>query len=130
MTIRASRLRKDIKNIINDQPIMVYRYILITGDGVTTGNSYQAAGSWRGRIDTLGRNVWFAMENRMGEAAQRMFNLILPYNAEGIDVNDKVELFNLDGSSAGVFIVVWVEKFADSSGVVWKVECNIEGYQG
>lgn len=132
MSIKASPLRTDVKSIIDDQPIVVHRYVLMAGDGVTTGNSWSWAGSWRGRKDPMGRNVWFTQRNILGEAAQRTYTLLLPYTAgiSDITVNQRIELNTLGGDSLGTFIITWVDEHADSSGNVWKVECNIESYQG
>jgi len=132
MSLKAARLRPDVQDIINDQPIVVHRYVLLAGDGVTTGNSWSWAGSWKGRRDTLGRDVWFAQRNVLGEAAQRTYTLLLPYTADAnpITVGQRLELYGLTGASLGVFLVTWVLAYQDSSGAVWKVELNIEEYQG
>lgn len=132
MSINAAPLRDDVSFIIGEQPIVVHRYVLLAGDGVTTGNSWSWAGSWRGRRDPMGRNVWFTQRNVLGEAAQRTYTLLLPYiaNNNPIKPQQRIELNDLDGNSMGVFLVTWVLAYTDSSGDVWKVELNLEEYQG
>jgi len=134
MSIKAAALRDDVKEIINDQPLIVYRYILAAGDGVTTGQSWQEDGSsYRGRKDTMGRSVWYTQRNILGEAGQRMYTLLLPYTANAVTdfaVGQKVKLINLGGTSEGEFILAWVDIYRDSSGDIWKIECNLEEYQG
>lgn len=132
MVMKAGPLRKDIKSIIDDQPLIVHRYILLAGDGVTTGNSWSWAGSWRGRRDTMGRSVWYTQRNELGEAGQRMYTLLLPWTANNreIEVGQRVELYSLAGTSEGEYILTWVDINRDSYGNIWKVECSIEEYQG
>uniref|UniRef100_A0A6M3XCU5 Uncharacterized protein n=2 Tax=viral metagenome TaxID=1070528 RepID=A0A6M3XCU5_9ZZZZ len=130
MPIYASPLRSDVAYMIDDQPIVFHRYILITGDGVDTGNSWQWNASYKGRIDPLGQNVWFSQKNVLGETAKRVYTVLLPYTAVGLDTGDKMELYTIGGVSRGTFTVLYVDEYYDSSGSAWKVEANVERWQG
>jgi len=130
MTIDASPLRDDVAYMVDDQPIVFHRYILIAGDGVDTGNSWVWNTSYLGRMDQLGRNVWFSQKNVLGEATMRVYTCLLPYTAVGIEPGDKMELYTTGGTSRGTFTVLYADEFYGSDGDAWKVELNIERWQG
>lgn len=127
MGIKTSRLKRETKKIIEDQPIMVHRFVLVD-DGYSDKPSYAHAiswpfswiQSWRGRIDTLGRETWMVMTSEAGTTAQRSFVLTLPYMEGGHPkTDDMIELYDLDGTKLGHF------KVNMCTPNDWKTEVNV-----
>jgi len=126
--IKTGRLKKETKKMIADQPIMVHRFVLVD-DGYSDEPSYAHLlsypffswiQSWRGRIDTLGRETWMVMTSEAGTTAQRSFTLLLPYMESGHPkTDDMVELYDLDGNNLGHFKVNMCIPYD------WKTEVNI-----
>jgi len=112
--------RKAIKKIIEDDPKVIHRYVLMSGDGITTGPSWSWAGSWRGRIDTLGRETWAIFTSEAGSAGKRSFIVLLPYTANPPEADDRILVYNEDGSQAGELRVNFVVKYHH------KIDVNVE----
>mgnify|MGYP001612227168 CR=1 FL=1 len=128
MAIKTKRLRKEVKKIIKDQPIIVHRFILLD-DGYSDAPSWSGEvswpfswiASWQGRIDTLGREVWQVMGSEGGQTAKRTFTLLLPYMESGHPTtNDMIELYDTDGNKLGDFRVNMTIAHD------WKTEVNVE----
>lgn len=112
--------RKAIKKIIEDDPYIIHRYVLMSGDGITTGPSWSWAGSWRGRRDTLGRETWAIFTSEAGSAGKRSFVLLLPYTANPPEADDRILVYDEAGNAAGEFRVNFVVKYAH------KIDVNVE----
>lgn len=128
MPIKTSRLKKEIKKIIKDDPITIHRFVLVD-DGYSDKASYAYlvswpfswVQSWQGRIDTLGREVWMVMGSEAGQTAKRSFTLLLPYMASGYPkTDDMILLYDADGDLIGDFRVNMAITYP------WKVEVNIQ----
>lgn len=128
MPIKTSRLKKEIKKIINDQPITVHRF-LVLDDGISDPPSwgsyprwqYSWVASWEGRIDTLGREVWLTMGSEAGQTAKRSFTVLLPYIESGHPTtNDVLELYDANGDDLGSFRVLMAIAYD------YKVELNVQ----
>ncbi len=128
MPIKTTRLRRDIKKIIEDQPIIVHRFVLVD-DGYSDPPVWSGEVSWpfswsnsyQGRIDTLGRETWLVMGSEAGQTAKRSFTLLLPYMASGYPkTDDMILLYDADGDLIGDFRVNMAITYP------WKVEVNVQ----
>ncbi len=127
MGIKTARLKKEVKRIIEDQPIMVHRFILLDEgyeDAPSWSNEvswpFSWVASWRGRLDTLGREVWQVLTSEAGTTAQRSFTLLLPYMSSGHPkTDDLIHLYDLDGNYLGEFKVNMCIPYD------WKTEVNV-----
>jgi hypothetical protein len=94
--MKLSEKRALVNAMIDDQPIVIHRYVLQSGDGVSTDNSWSWGGSWKGRRDTLGREVWFTEAGPVtSRMAKRSYNVIIPYSSDWPTtpkMNDRIEL--------------------------------------
>lgn len=130
LTLR--RLRKSIKKSIKHQPIVIHRYVIYGGSGVLGPLSYSWSGSWVGRIDPMGRQVWFSQTGPAStNVAKRSFTVQIPYSSvwgNYPEMGDKVDLRDTDGVSKGIFRVNYSTEY-EIDGDVWYVECNVEELQ-
>jgi len=126
------QLRNSSEEIAQEQPIAIHCWVLYDGDGVSGPLSWSWLGSWVGRIDRLGREVWFTMPGpASSNVAKRSFTVLIPYSTTFPNypqMGNKVELFDSDGSSKGVFRVNFVDRY-EIDGEVYKVELNVEELQ-
>lgn len=130
--LRIKRFRKDIEHIINHDPVIATRFVLLDTSGATEAPSwageiswpYSWAGSWRARIEPLGRETWFAQITQLGDAVRRSFILLMPYDPncpyEYPKSDDHITIESEDGENFGTFRVNMLMQND------WKVECNVE----
>lgn len=127
--MKLSEKRALVNAMIDDQPIVIHRYVLQSGDGVSTDNSWSWGGSWKGRRDTLGREVWFTEAGPVtSRMAKRSYNVIIPYSSDWPTtpkMNDRIELVDTDGTSEGVYLVNNSTEYKDGADV-WKVDLNVQ----
>jgi hypothetical protein len=127
--MKTSEKRDAMAYMIDDQPIVIHRYALLSGDGVTSSFSWSWAGSWKGRKDTLGREVWFTQDGPVtARSAKRSYNVIIPYSADWPTtpkMGDRIELIDTDGNSEGVYLVNNSTEYKDG-GDIWKVDLNVQ----
>jgi hypothetical protein len=118
-----------VNEMINDQPIVIHRYVLLSGDGVLSAFSWSWAGSWKGRRDTLGREVWFTEAGPVtSRAAKRSYNIVVPYSSDWPatpKMNDRIELVDTAGVNEGTYIVNNSTEYKDGADV-WKVDLNVQ----
>ena len=127
--MKLSEKRKLVNSMIKDQPIVVHRWVMLSGDGVSSAFSWSWAGSWKGRKDTLGREVWFTMPGPVtARSAKRSYNVVIPYSEDWPStpkMNDKIELVDTGGNSEGVYLVNNSTEYKDGD-EVWKVDLNVQ----
>jgi len=127
--MKLSEKRRLMKDMIDDQPIVIHRYVMISGDGVTSGYSWSWSGSWKGRRDTLGREVWFTEPGPVSSrVAKRSYNVLIPYTKEfpvTPTMGNKIELVDMNGVSEGVYLVNNATEYKDG-GDLWKVDLNVQ----
>ena len=125
---KSANLVKLLKRVIKDQPLVIHRWVLKSGDGVNTSNAWSYYYSWVGRIDTIGRGTWQTMMSPTGQSSASVLVVTIPYEV-GQDApvpEDKIVLFYPTGVSAGTYRVVSKTDFTDEDGVMWKHELTVE----
>ena len=112
--------RRAVKKIIADDPFVIHRYVLMEGDGILTSPSWSWAGSWRGRMDTLGRETWGIWTTEAGSGAKKSFVILIPYTDTPPETDDRVVVYDDDGNEVGEFRVNFVVNYRH------KVAINVE----
>lgn len=131
--LKAARLRKQVARIIEHQPIVLTRWVRVSGNDITLGAepSYGWQSSWRTRRDPMGRNVWGTMPATVGTAAEQTTTITLPYvaNQSPPEPDDLVILLDVNGNSLGRFLVVHNLSWMDDTGAVWKYDLTVQDAQ-
>jgi hypothetical protein len=111
---------------------VVHRYVMYGGTGISGPLSWSWSGSWIGRVDPMGRQVWFTQFGPAStNVAKRSFTVLIPYSSvwgNYPELGDKIELKDSDGVSKGTFRVNFSTPY-EIDGDVWQVECNVEELQ-
>ncbi len=127
----AAKLIKVLKRIIGQQPIVVERWVLTSGDGVSIANAWSFYYSWEGRMDSVARGTWNTLMSNAGQTTTAVFVLTVPA-VTGQDApmsEDKIVLHYPTGVSLGTYRVITKQDFSDSEGVLWKHELTVETLQ-
>lgn len=111
--LKASTLRRTVDELIKHGPIHVQRWVLISGDGFSTSNSWAYSWSWCGLIADGGRQVFRQFHSEAGDASTKSFVIVLPHNsgAESPQRGDELRLYDLQGNLQGRYFANFVQEY-------------------
>lgn len=136
--LRPEFFRRAINRFIEQQPIHVQAWIMVSGDGLLTAPSYAFSYSYLGALADTGKEVFRDFQSR-GAGSVSMKNVVvtLPYQA-GKPIprrGDELRLYWQNGTLFGRVRTNGVyERRNDSVGVssntTWAIECHCEILEG
>lgn len=125
-------LKSSLSDFINQQPVHVQRWILLSGDGMSSSPSWQFTNSWTGMLSDTGKQVF---SNYIvpgdGDVTWKNFVVVLPVEVGKADPqrDDQIILYDLAGGSMGKFRVLFSQAYyAGSNQTIankWKVELHV-----
>ena len=136
--LRPEFFRRAIQRLIDQQPIHVQAWVMVSGDGILTAPSYAFSYSYLGAIADTGKEIFRDFQAR-GGGSLSMKNIVvtLPYTANKPVPRrgDELKLYWQDGTLYGrVRTNSVIERRNDTPGVnrntTWAVECHCEVLEG
>lgn len=136
--LRPEFFRRAINRFIQQQPIHVQAWILVSGDGLLTAPSYAFSYSYLGALADTGRENFRSFQSRgAGDVTMKNVVITLPY-VSGKPTprrGDELRLYWQDGTLFGrVRTNSIIERRNDTAGVnrntTWAIECHCEILEG
>ncbi len=136
--LNAALFRRQLSDLIAMNPYHVQSWVLQSGDGLGTGNSYVFDESWIGALANEGRQVYqdYVSDSDSGSASKN-FVVLLPYDASKTvpTRNHILYLYDMQGNSMGRYWINFVQTWGlGTSGVnsnsQWKIELHVVRIQG
>ena len=136
--LRPEFFRRAINRFIQQQPIHVQAWIMVSGDGLLTAPSYAFSYSYLGAIADTGRETYRDFQARGGgSVAMKNIVVTLPHHADKPVPRrgDELKLYWQDGTLYGrVKTNFVVQRRNDTAGVsrntTWAIECHCEVLEG